>query len=168
MSASPRSGYDRARHDLVILTFDDLPRHRGAVVMVDGCFDPLHAGHIAYFSAATELGHPVLCNIAPDSYLKTKHPPLLSQSDRATVLDAIRYISFTHPSGVSTGEVLSQLRPRAYVKGADWVGKVPADQVEICQRFGIEIVLLDTIRDSSRRILQRYTEAAAREGTQPG
>lgn len=135
--------------------------------MVDGCFDPLHSGHIAYFAAAAELGRPVLCNIAPDSYLRTKHPPLLTQSDRATILDAIRYISFTHPSPVSTVEVLAQLRPHAYVKGSDWQGRLPPDQVEVCARYGIEIVLLDTVRDSSRRILQRYTEAATRETPSP-
>jgi len=37
------------------------------VVMVDGSFDPLHDGHIAYFAEAAALGMPVLCNIAPDS-----------------------------------------------------------------------------------------------------
>lgn len=132
--------------------------------MVDGCFDPLHPGHIAYFAAAAQLGWPVLCNIAPDSYLRTKHTPLLPQADRAIVLDAMRDISFTHPSDVSTGEVLAQLRPRAYVKGTDWAGKVPSDQVDICAEHGIEIVLLDTVRDSSRRILQLFLSKSA--GTQ--
>ena len=34
--------------------------------MVDGGFDPLHEGHIAYFAAAAELGVPVLCNLASE------------------------------------------------------------------------------------------------------
>jgi cytidyltransferase-like protein len=148
----------------VIVGFHALAHHRGAVAMVDGCFDPLHPGHIAYFAAAADLGWPLLCNIAPDSYLRTKHAPLLPQQDRAVVLDAIRYISFVHPSAVSTGEVLEELRPRAYVKGADWAGVVPADQVDICGRLGIEIVLLDTVRDSSRRILQRFLEDSSQSG----
>ena len=33
----------------MILTFDQLAALRGSVSMVDGAFDPLHAGHIEYF-----------------------------------------------------------------------------------------------------------------------
>ena len=64
------------------------------VAMVDGAFDPLHHGHIAYFKAARELGAPVLCNLASDRYVRTKHRPLLTETQRATVIDAIRYIDY--------------------------------------------------------------------------
>ena len=43
----------------MILTFEDLPKFRGSVSMVDGAFDPLHAGHVEYFRAAAELGRPL-------------------------------------------------------------------------------------------------------------
>jgi cytidyltransferase-like protein len=145
----------------MILGFGDLAQHRRQVVMVDGCFDPLHRGHVEYFAAAAQLGSPVLCNIAPDSYLRTKHPPLLPQSDRAVVIDSIRYISFTHPSDASTADVLRELQPLAYVKGADWAGSIPAEQAAIVEQLGIEIVLLDTVRDSSGKILRRYVDSLA-------
>ena len=32
----------------MILTYDQLPAFAGVVGMVDGAFDPLHAGHIGY------------------------------------------------------------------------------------------------------------------------
>ena len=51
---------------------------------------------------------------------------------------------------------LRQLRPRYYVKGSDWRDRLPAEQVTICQEHGIEIVYLDTVRDSSSRILKDY------------
>ncbi len=48
--------------------------------MVDGGFDPLHGGHIAYFRAARELGRPLLCNLSGDDYVRAKHEPLLPRA----------------------------------------------------------------------------------------
>jgi hypothetical protein len=36
------------------------------------------------------------------------------------------------------------------------VGRLPSDQVAICGEHGIEIVYLDTVLDSSSRILQQF------------
>ena len=141
----------------MILTFDQLKEHRGAVAMVDGAFDPLHRGHIEYFRAAAGLGHPLLCNVASDRYVRVKHPPLLPEDQRAAVVDAIRFITFTHINQFDTETVLRELRPRYYVKGRDWEGRLPPEQVAICREHGIEMVYLDTVLDSSTRILQQFT-----------
>jgi len=146
----------------MIVTFDGLPELRGQVAMVDGAFDPLHRGHIEYFRAASELGVPLLCNVASDAYVRTKHPPLLPEDQRAAVVDAIRYITYTHINGADTETILRQLRPRYYVKGNDWVGRLPPEQVTICADHGIEIVYLDTVLDSSSRILQQFASQQPR------
>lgn len=146
----------------MILSFEELHAHRGAVAMVDGAFDPLHRGHIEYFRCASELGVPLLCNVASDRYVRTKHPPLLPDADRAAVVDAIRYITFTHVNSHDTETVLRELRPRYYVKGSDWRGRLPAEQVAICGAHGIEIVYLDTVLDSSSRILQQFAQQSQR------
>ena len=140
----------------MIVSFDDLKHYRGQVAMVDGAFDPLHRGHIEYFRAAVDLGASLLCNVASDRYVRTKHPPLLPEDQRAAIVDAIRYVTYTHISRFDTETVLRQLRPRYYVKGRDWDGRLPAEQVAICQEHRIGIVYLDTQVDSSSRILERY------------
>jgi cytidyltransferase-like protein len=140
----------------VILEFEQLKEFRGKVAMVDGAFDPLHRGHVVYFRAACELGVPLLCNVASDRYVSTKHPPLLPEDHRAAVVDAIRYISYTHVNRFDTETILRELRPRYYVKGKDWDGRLPAAQVAICRDHGIEIVYLDTVLDSSTRLLQQF------------
>jgi cytidyltransferase-like protein len=142
----------------VILTFEQLKEHRGGVAMVDGAFDPLHRGHIEYFRAATALGIPLLCNLASDRYVRTKHVPLLPEDQRAAVVDAIRFISYTHVNHFDTETILRELRPRYYVKGSDWKGRLPPEQVTICAEYGIEVVYLDTVLDSSSRILQQFSE----------
>jgi cytidyltransferase-like protein len=141
----------------VILAFAELKHYRGAVAMVDGAFDPLHRGHIEYFRLAAErLAAPLLCNVASDAYVRTKHAPLLPEDQRAAVVDAIRYIAFTHINHFDTETILGELRPRYYVKGKDWDGRLPSRQVAICRDHGIEIVYLDTVMDSSSRLLQQF------------
>jgi FAD synthetase len=147
----------------VIVAFDQLEKYRGGVAMVDGAFDPLHRGHVEYFRAAAErLGVPLFCNVASDSYVRTKHPPLLPEDQRAAVVDAIRYITYTHVNQFDTETILRELRPKYYVKGRDWEGRLPAEQVTICREHGIEVVYLDTVLDSSSRILQEYCEQQRR------
>jgi cytidyltransferase-like protein len=142
----------------MLLTTDQLPQYRQQVAMVDGSFDPIHDGHIGYFKAASELGIPLLCNVAPDSWTVTKHPVFLEQQQRGIVLDAIRYITYVHLSGLATVEVLRLLQPKFYVKGNDWVdrGGVPQVEADVCVDLGIEVVYLPTVTNSSSRILHTF------------
>lgn len=125
---------------------------------MDGSFDPIHDGHIGYFKAASELGVPLLCNVAPDSWTLTKHPIFLEQQQRGIVLDAIRYITYVHLSGLATVEVLRLLQPKFYIKGNDWVdrGGVPQNEADVCVELGIEVVYLPTVINSSSKILDAF------------
>ncbi len=126
--------------------------------MVDGSFDPIHDGHIGYFKAASEIGVPLLCNVAPDSWTVTKHPVFLEQQQRGVVLEAIRYITYVHLSDLATVEVLRLLKPKFYVKGNDWVdrGGVPQVEADVCVELGIEVVYLPTVTNSSSKILHDF------------
>jgi glycerol-3-phosphate cytidylyltransferase-like family protein/2-polyprenyl-3-methyl-5-hydroxy-6-metoxy-1,4-benzoquinol methylase len=146
----------------VIVDTAELHRLRGQLAMVDGGFDPLHAGHVEYFAAAAELGVPVLCNLSSDDWIARKHPVLLPQEQRARLIDAMRDIDYTHVSTGTTADVLRELRPRYYVKGSDWRDRLPEEELAVCEEFGIEIVYLDTVRDSSTRIMNRYVTETGR------
>ena len=141
----------------MILSTADLAQVAGKVVMVDGSFDPLHDGHIEYFRQAAGLGLPVLCNVAPDSWTETKHPVMLEQAKRAVVLDAIRYISYVVIADISTAATLEAVRPKVYAKGSDWKarGGIPREEQSICDQFGIEVVYLDTVLNSSTQLVRR-------------
>jgi cytidyltransferase-like protein len=141
----------------VILEFHQLREHRHLVAMVDGAFDPLHRGHVEYFrAAAVAVDVPLLCNVASDRYVRSKHPPLLPEDQRAAIVDAIRYIAYTHINQFDTETVLRELRPKFYVKGKDWEGRLPPEQVRICAEHSIGVVYLDTVLDSSTRILEQF------------
>jgi cytidyltransferase-like protein len=147
----------------MILPTERLGELAGLVAMVDGGFDPLHGGHVAYFRGAAALGAPVLCNISGDHYVSRKHKPLLPEHERAVLIAAIRYVDHVHISQTTTEAVLTALRPRFYVKGADWRGRLPEEQVRICAAQGTEIVYLDTVLNSSSRLLQAFLAANAPE-----
>src|SRR5262245_8281835 len=143
----------------MILSFERLVDYGGQVAIVDGAFGPLHQGHIPHLTAARDLGVPVLCNVSSDRYVRTKHRPLLTETQRAAVIDAIRYIDYVHIYQIDTETVLRQLRPRFYVKGSDWRARgLPPEQAVICREYGIEIVYLDTVMDSSSRLLQQFAQ----------
>ena len=141
----------------MILAFEALSQLRGKVTMVDGGFDPLHLGHVLYFRKAREQGLPVLCNVSPDAYVATKHKVLLPQEIRCQLIDEFRSISYVHPSDRTTAEVLEWVRPKFYVKGGHWAGKLPTRELEICERHNIKILYTDTIVDSSSERMRSLT-----------
>ena len=144
------------------LEFEDLSRFRHQLTMVDGGFDPLHLGHLEYFTEAGKLGLPLLCNVAADRYVETKHPVLLPEEQRVGVLDGLRAIQYTHLNRTSTEAVLGELRPKYYVKGLDWKGRLPEEQLAICATHGIEVVYLDTVRGSSSAMVDAICKAGHR------
>jgi len=150
----------------MIVPFDQLQTLRGRVAMVDGAFDPLHRGHIEYFRVAWEFAKrqqvDLFCSVASDGYVRSKREPLLPDQERVAVVDAIRYISYTHLKGHDTEAILQELLPKYYVKGNDWVGRLPQEQARICREYGIEIVYLDTVLSSSTRILRTFLEKSAK------
>ena len=143
----------------MIIAFDELKSLRGrGIGVVDGAFDPLHRGHIEYFREASRLGVPILCNVASDSYVSTKHPVFLQDVQRAAIIDAIRYIDYTHINPYDNASaVIRELRPRYYIKGTDWRTKFPQAEIEACAEHGVELVYLDTVLDSSSKILRNYS-----------
>jgi len=138
----------------MIVSFRELKDYRDKVSMVDGGFDPIHEGHVAYFAEAAKLGMPVLCNVTGDRYVSAKHPVLLPLAARARVIDAFESVDFVHPNSFDTETVLRELRPRYYVKGSDWKGRLPREQHDICEKYGIEIVYVDSVLNSSSALLR--------------
>lgn len=145
----------------MIISKEMLVSLKKKVVMVDGCFDPLHLGHLKYFEEAAKFGLPVLCNMRADDYFvsKKKRTVMLPQQQRAKLIDSLKNISYVYINTTSTHDVLDLLQPAKYIKGKDWeTTGLPKEEMEICRKHEIEIVYLDTAIDSSTNITKRFID----------
>lgn len=141
------------------MTWDGLAQLRGKVVLADGAFNPLHLGHLAYLRWAKSCSlAPLLVSIASNQDIIDKgRLPLLNAGARAAVVDALDVTHGVHLKDRPMTEVLEQLRPVCYVKGADWNGTLPADQIDACARLGIPIYYANTPLQSSTAKLKDWS-----------
>ncbi len=121
-------------------------RARGArVAATGGCFDLLHAGHIASLRAARALGGClIVCLNSDDSVRRLKGParPVVGEADRAAVLNALSFVDGVVVFQEDTPEaVLAELRPDVFVKGGDYdVAAMP--EARLLRSWGGEAVLV--------------------------
>ncbi|WP_343447898.1 D-glycero-beta-D-manno-heptose 1-phosphate adenylyltransferase [Micromonospora schwarzwaldensis] len=96
----------------------------GTVVATGGCFDLVHAGHIAMLAQARRLGDClVVCLNDDDSVrrLKGEARPVMPERDRALVLASLSSVDAVVLFGEDTPEeILKVVRPDIWVKGGDY------------------------------------------------
>lgn len=115
------------------------------LVATGGCFDIVHAGHVATLQAARRLGDRLVVLVNSDASvrrLKGPERPIVAQADRARVLraldcvDAVLLFDDDDPR-----RVLAQLRPDVWVKGGDY-GGLPLPESEVVTGHGGQIVFV--------------------------
>jgi len=130
----------------------------GILVATGGCFDLLHAGHIATLRDAREMGDClIVCLNSDDSVRRQKGPqrPLVPEQDRAEVLLALECVDAVVIFGEDTPEqVLGRLRPDLWVKGGDYVG-TDLPEAAVLARWGGQAVVLPYLPGrSTTRLVQ--------------
>jgi D-beta-D-heptose 7-phosphate kinase/D-beta-D-heptose 1-phosphate adenosyltransferase len=97
---------------------------RTKVVLTNGCFDLLHAGHLALLEMARGEGDVLVVALNSDASvrgLKGEGRPVLPESERAEVLLSLeavdRVVVYEEPTPLA---VVRALLPDVLVKGADW------------------------------------------------
>jgi rfaE bifunctional protein nucleotidyltransferase chain/domain len=128
------------------------------LVVTNGCFDLLHAGHVTYLESARSLGDLLLVGLNGDASvreLKGAGRPLNPEHDRATVLAALEAVSavliFTEARAT---HFLALAQPDIYVKGGDYQwDTLNAEEREAVERHGGRIVLLPLVPGKSTTAL---------------
>ncbi|UTV27392.1 bifunctional D-glycero-beta-D-manno-heptose-7-phosphate kinase/D-glycero-beta-D-manno-heptose 1-phosphate adenylyltransferase HldE [Photobacterium atrarenae] len=100
-------------------------RARGEkVVMTNGCFDILHAGHVAYLNEAAKLGDRLIVAVNSDSSVqKLKGPgrPVNPEDRRMAVLAGLGAVDWVVPFSEETPQrLISEILPSLLVKGGDY------------------------------------------------
>jgi D-beta-D-heptose 7-phosphate kinase/D-beta-D-heptose 1-phosphate adenosyltransferase len=126
--------------------------HGSVVVLADGCFDPLHLGHIRYLEAARAYGK-VCVRVAPDAAIVAKgRTPFQSQHERVETIKALKMVDRVVSDETLAGAI-TRLWPKMLVKGWDWKGKIPVDVFDACVFVGAQIGYLQAVhRTSSERL----------------
>jgi D-beta-D-heptose 7-phosphate kinase/D-beta-D-heptose 1-phosphate adenosyltransferase len=103
---------------------EDARAHGETVVMTNGCFDILHAGHVQYLEEAKALGRRLIVAVNDDASvqrLKGSNRPINSLPDRMAVLAALRAVDWVVPFGEDTPErLIKRVSPHILVKGQDY------------------------------------------------
>ncbi|SOE00470.1 D-glycero-beta-D-manno-heptose 1-phosphate adenylyltransferase [Blastococcus haudaquaticus] len=117
----------------------------GTVVATGGCFDLLHAGHVATLRAARGLGNClIVCINSDESVRRLKGPtrPLVSAPDRARVLEALEFVDAVVVFDEDTPTaVLDRLRPDVWAKGGDYAG-ADLPEAAVLRTWGGQAVVL--------------------------
>jgi len=95
-----------------------------SVVMTNGCFDVLHAGHVHYLQQARWLGDCLIVAVNDDQSvkrLKGSERPIYSLEQRMQVLAALACVDYVVAFSEDTPkELIEKVTPNVLVKGGDY------------------------------------------------
>ena len=118
------SGLGIINEEQLITIIKDAKAQGEKIVMTNGCFDLLHAGHIAYLQQAKALGDRLIVAVNDDQSvraLKGSARPINPLARRMSVLSALESVDWVVPFSESTPErLITNVLPDVLVKGGDY------------------------------------------------
>ncbi|HKQ48990.1 MAG TPA: D-glycero-beta-D-manno-heptose 1-phosphate adenylyltransferase [Phycisphaerae bacterium] len=135
----PELARRRARHEKIAFT--------------NGCFDLLHAGHVANFAFCKQHADLLVVGLNSDASVrrlgKGDGRPIVAQDDRAAVLAALADVDYVVLFDDDTpAKLIEAVRPDILLKGADWSGKTVAGQ-EFVEKYGGKVLLAPLLEGRS-------------------
>ena len=110
--------------DELVAMVADARGRKERIVMTNGCFDILHAGHVAYLEEAKSLGDRLIVAVNDDDSvrrLKGESRPINSLEDRMLVLSGLAAVDWVAPFSDDTPAALvDAILPDVLVKGGDY------------------------------------------------
>ncbi|MBT8088324.1 MAG: bifunctional D-glycero-beta-D-manno-heptose-7-phosphate kinase/D-glycero-beta-D-manno-heptose 1-phosphate adenylyltransferase HldE, partial [Gammaproteobacteria bacterium] len=132
------------------------------VVMTNGCFDVLHAGHVAYLEEAKSLGDRLIVAVNDDDSvrrLKGESRPINALEDRLLVLAGLAAVDWVVPFSEDTpAKLIAKILPDVLVKGGDYSPDEIAGAREVLEHGGEVRVLAFRDGHSSSRIIERLRD----------
>lgn len=131
------------------------------VVFTNGCFDLMHAGHVAYLEFARGQGDALVVGLNSDDSVRTNkgdRRPVNAQAYRARVLAALACVDMVVLfDEKEPAELIRALTPAVLVKGKDWAHYVSGR--EWVEAHGGRVVLADLVEGlSTTKVIERILE----------
>ena len=140
------AGFGQMNREQLQVAVADARSHGERIVMTNGCFDILHAGHVLYLNQARQLGDRLIVALNDDASvkrLKGEGRPVNPLDRRMTVLAALESVDWVVPFSEDTPEqLICAIKPELLVKGGDYRPEDIAGY-ECVKQAGGEVVVLD-------------------------
>ena len=142
----------------------EMHRQKGQrIVLANGCFDVLHAGHVRYLEGARREGDVLVVAVNSDAStgrLKGPGRPILSAQARAELVAALAPVDyvliFDEPDVRS---LLRELHPDVHAKGTDYTAETVPERDDAA-RLGIRVAIVgDSKQHSTRDLVARIRQA---------
>ena len=138
-------------------------RARGErIIMTNGCFDVLHAGHVSYLEEAKGLGDRLIVAVNDDASvrrLKGESRPINELEDRLLVLAGLAAVDWVVPFSDDTpASLIANILPDVLVKGGDYKPDDIAGAKDVLQNGGEVRVLAFRNGHSSSRIIDKLRD----------
>lgn len=143
----------------LLMAVEEARERRDKVVMTNGCFDVLHAGHVAYLEEAKSLGDRLVVAVNDDDSvrrLKGEKRPINSLADRMAVLAGLAAVDWVVPFSEDTpARLIGEVLPDILVKGGDYRAADIAGGEAVLANGGEVRVLAFREGHSSSRIIEK-------------
>jgi D-beta-D-heptose 7-phosphate kinase/D-beta-D-heptose 1-phosphate adenosyltransferase len=147
-----------SRDELLVVAGEARSR-RERIVMTNGCFDILHAGHVAYLEEAKSLGDRLIVAVNDDDSvrrLKGESRPINALEDRMLVLAGLAAVDWVVPFSDDTpAGLIAAVLPDVLVKGGDYRPDQIAGGKEVLENGGEVRVLSFRDGHSTSRIIDK-------------
>lgn len=137
-------------------------------ILICGCFDLLHSGHILLLEGASRFGN-VYVGIGDDESIrdsKGESRPILPQSERLQMIQACRYVTrarifhFKEDKWENYEELIKWSTPIAYAQGPDHAPEVLSAMLEV---KGIPVIVIPNkiqgTTDIEKKIFQTFIKS---------
>jgi rfaE bifunctional protein nucleotidyltransferase chain/domain len=120
------------------------------IVLANGCFDVLHAGHVRYLEAARALGDFLVVGVNSDTQvtaLKGDGRPLLPETERAEIVASLAAVDLvTVFEELTVKELLLAIKPDVHAKGTDYTEETVPER-DVVRSFGGRVAIVGDPKD---------------------
>lgn len=138
------------------------PQDWRPLVVTNGCFDLLHAGHVRYLQAARMLGRALVVGLNSDRSVQTLKPqpqgmpqrPIVPEAQRAEVLAALKSVDgVVIFSEKNACHLVEALKPEIYAKGGDYkIETLPEAAIVLSYGGQVELIQIEVSSSTSALI----------------
>jgi rfaE bifunctional protein, domain I/rfaE bifunctional protein, domain II len=153
--------------DALVALVREAQSHGETVVMTNGCFDILHAGHVTYLQQARRLGDRLIVAVNDDASvkrLKGEERPVNTMERRMFVLAALGCVDWVVPFYEDTPtRLICKVQPDILVKGGDNdPSKIPGG--DCVREAGGQVLVMDYVDNLSTTGLIKAIRSTAKNG----